>query len=450
MILKHWTRLAQRGMELQAGQTVNAPWYVPALFAFGAFVVTWLRVELALALLILATALDRYRFVVAGVGMRVEHFVFLGVALAWLVKTRPQRKQFYFARADLLLVAYLAIALVSTWLFAPDARESMKFFALMVFGVVLFWFVRAVAANEQNFARGMWTLIAVGVAASAFGIFAWLVFPFGTNLGVQTYSLGTFETFSAYGTLYDSNTLGMYAMAAALLQVTLLLDAHFARWRVWLGAGILISLVAVALSLTRTAWLGLLMGLFLIFLFSPRRRQAIAIGGAALLLLVTALVVSSALAGGGGALADFSVTRLLTSKSIFFRLDASARAWTDFLAHPLLGNGANVFAQNHLSPSNTRDWISNFILMTLHDTGIIGLLLLGAWLLALGVETWRAVRLGQGEMRAYLLALTISYLALLVCYQATTVFWLGWNWVYVGMLSAAKLVITKQAARNEN
>src|SRR5581483_3935278 len=113
--------------------------------------------------------------------------------------------------------------------------------------------VRALAAHAENFARGMGALILVGVGASAFGIPARLAFPFGINLVVQTYSLGTFATFSAYGTWFDSNTLGMFAMAAALAQVTLLLDAQFARWRVALGAGILVALIAVALSLTRTA-----------------------------------------------------------------------------------------------------------------------------------------------------------------------------------------------------
>lgn len=444
-----WTRVTQRVSAWQLDQTVNTPWYVPAFFALGAFAATWLRVELALPLLIAATALDRYRFDLAGAGLRVEHFVFAGIALAWGLKTRPTFKQFCFRRTDILLGAFLGATLLSSLLYAPLARESLKFFGLMCYGVLLYLFVRAAGADAQTFTRAVWVLIAVGVGASAFGIAAWLAFPLGMNLGVQTYSLGTFETFSAYGTLFDSNTLGMFAMAAALVQMTLLSDAQFARRRLMLGAGILVTLLAAALSLTRTAWIGLAVGLFLIFLFSPRRRWALVFGGAALVCVVGALLASSALAGGGGALADFSVMRLLTSKSIFFRLDAYTRAWQEFAGSPLLGNGANTFAQKYTSPAGTRDWISNLELMTLNDTGLVGMALLGGWLIWFGVDTWRALKTASPQ-RTLLLALAIAYAALLVCYQATSVFWLGWNWVYVGLIAAGNLVIRRGDGQHEN
>ncbi len=421
---------------LQIDQTVNAPLWVPAALSILSFALCYLRVELTLPLLIVATALDRYRFDVAGAGLRIEHFVFLGTVLAWALRIRPSWRSLSFSRADWLLAIYLLLALFSSLLFAPVLRESLKFLGLMLFGVVLYWLVRAVASTPEAFKRGVWTLVITGVAASAFGLAAWIAYPLGVNLGVQIYSLEQFTTQSPYGTLFDSNTLGMYAMAATLVQATLLLDPHFARWRGWLAGGTLVTLVTVALSLTRTAWIGLVFGLVLVLVFSPRRRWAIAIGGAALVLVAAALMANSALAGGGQAVANLSVLRLLTSKSILFRLDAYVRAWNDFLASPLLGNGVNVFAQKYTSPSGTRDWISNFFLMTLHDTGITGTLFLLAWLGWLAYETYRALRRAEGAARTMLLALSIAYVALFVTYQATTVFWLGFNWIYLGLIRA--------------
>ncbi len=425
---------------LQTDQTVSAPWFVPVFIAVSSFVLTFFRVETALPLLIIATALDRYRFDFGGAGLRIEHFVAVGVALAWGLKARPSWKSSHFSRADILLVAYLVLALVSSLLFAPILRESLKFFGLMVFGVVLYWLVRALGgAATSALTRGVFMLIMVGVGASLFGIVAWIAYPFGVNLGVQIYALDNFTTHSPFGTLFDSNTLGMYAMAATLVQVTLLLDSQFSKWRALLITGTLITLIAVALSLTRVAWIGLVFGLFLVVLLSRRRRWAIAIGGAAVVLVLLALIANSALAGGGGALAEFSLARIMTFRSIFFRLDAYTRAWNDFLASPFLGNGVNVFAQNYLSPSGTRDWISNFFLMTLHDTGIVGLIILLAWLGWLAYETWRALKSSRGVTRTMLLALSIAYLALFVTYQATTVFWLGFNWVYLGMIASGRM-----------
>lgn len=442
-----WSRLVQV-ITFQSEQTVGVPLFLPAFFGLVSFFITFVRLETALPLLIVATALDRYRFDVFGAGLRVEHFVFAGVVVAWLIRKRPRPSRLGFSRSDLLLVVYLGLALVSSYLFSPILRDSLKFFVLMVFGILLYWLVRAIALAPRGFTRGVSALILTGVAASAFGILAWLVYPLGVNLGVQTYALENFTTHSPFGTLFDSNTLGMYAMAATLIQVTLLLDGQFAKWRFWLAAGTVVTLLTVALSLTRVAWVGLVFGLLLVLLSSPQRRWAVAIGGVALGLVVVALVANSVLAGGGSTLAEFSVARFLTSRSIFFRLDAYTRAWTDFMANPILGNGVNVFAQNHTSPSGTRDWISNFVLMALHDTGIVGLGVLLAWLGWLGYATWRALNRVQGMLRTMLLALSIAYLALLVTYQATTVFWLGWNWVYLGLLAAGARLGEKLEVRD--
>lgn len=433
-----WVRVS-RVTQFQMEQTVSAPAWVPALIGLGAFAISFLRPENTLPLLIAATALDRYRFDFGGAGLRIEHFVFIGAVLAWALRVRPPVRLVNFSRADLWLVAYLALALVSSILFAPQLGESLKFLALMLFGVVVYWAVRALAAAPQAFTRAVGVLIVAGAAAAAFGLVAWLAYPLGINLGVQIYTLEKFTTHSPFGTLFDSNTLGMYAMAAALLQITLLLDSQFAKWRVLLGVGTILTLVTVALSLTRTAWIGMAVGLVLVLVLSPRRRWALAIGGVTLVLVVIALAANSALAGGPDALANLSVARILTSRSILFRLDAYVRAWNDFLASPLLGNGANVFHQKYLAPSGTRDWISNFFLMSLHDTGILGTTLVLAWLGWLVRETYRALAHAQGMVRTMLLALSIAYVALFVTYQATTVFWLGFNWVYLGLIRAGGL-----------
>lgn len=139
----------------------------------------------------------------------------------------------------------------------------------------------------------------------------------------------------------------------------------------------------------------------------------------------------------------------MTSQSVFFRLESYARAWQGFAAQPLFGNGANVFAQKYMTAAGTRDWVSNLVLLTLHDTGIVGLALLGGWLASLGVTTGRTLKL-SGPLQPFLLALTIAYVSLLVCYLATSVFWLGWNWTYLGLLAAGNIAANDLGRVNEN
>ena len=71
--------------------------------------------------------------------------------------------------------------------------------------------------------------------------------------------------------------------------------------------------------------------------------------------------------------------------------------------------------------------------------GLYMLLLLVGWLGWLAVETWRALGRTTGIQRSFLLALSIAYVALFVTYQATTVFWLGFNWVYLGLVRAGSV-----------
>ncbi len=78
--------------------------------------------------------------------------------------------------------------------------------------------------------------------------------------------------------------------------------------------------------------------------------------------------------------------------------------------------------------------------MALNDTGVVGLAMLVAWLAWLGYVTWRALQRARGATRTFLLGLSIAYVALLVTYQATTVFWLGWNWIYLGLIGAGSWI----------
>ncbi|MBI4672041.1 MAG: hypothetical protein HY741_10305 [Chloroflexi bacterium] len=72
----------------------------------------------------------------------------------------------------------------------------------------------------------------------------------------------------------------------------------------------------------------------------------------------------------GALVVNLTGTRIL---GIFITL-ATERFLLDprWMHNPLLGNGANVFAQKYIAHAGQPDWISNFFLMTLHDTGVIG------------------------------------------------------------------------------
>ncbi|MBI3733181.1 MAG: hypothetical protein HY259_06945 [Chloroflexi bacterium] len=553
---------------------------------------------IGLGVMIVATALDRYRFDVASFGIRVEHvalIVVTGIVIVrwkgrsgahespreraghsraaspvlWRSRTlspqlrmgteRPTLSRFRalshafaacsFERAvpsaqfrwdDALLALYLGVALLASVLNAPVLRESLKFLALMAAAVVIYWLTKSLVVDAVTFNRAVKILMVVGVVEAIYGVFTLIAFPLGLDLGIQYYPYGPRApngatcnfTISPYGTLFEANIFGSYTGAIGLIVTTLLLS-HQARPRRRLLALSLAALLgAVALSITRTALLGYLLGLLVAFLIAEDRHWGIRVttmaASAALLLLISAsdiglmnvalrysrsalpprnpacdysayqppqptptftpkptttpapgaatapaaaLTVTPRLTSGppspptptriprpiatpGPALPPISslvpiaLSRLLSVDTLGERLDNYRLAIQDWQANPWIGNGANAFGQKYESTSHLPAWLSNIEVMALHDTGIIGVAILFVWLAWLVRDWLRAVHSAPSSFtRTALIGLGVGGIALLVAYQLTTAFWLGFTWVYLALLRAGSLIVQREKER---
>lgn len=495
------------------------PYWALGGLALGSFVLLLLAPALALPLLILATALNRFRFDIASAGLRLEHLALVAVAGVWLIQFLRRQRRPRFEWDDAVLAFYWFIALIASYLNAPSFIESVKFLGLMGLAFATYWVVKAFVADEKTFRRMVVLLLLVGVGEALFGITAWSLIPFGLNLGVQFYAFGPNSgydiscrnfTYSPYGTQFEPNIFGSYTLGITLVLMTLLLSsAGHTRSRLVL-AGIVVGIVAVALSLTRGALAGFGVGALAILAFAEGKWfDRLKLTAVAAVVLAVAVVVSTELPErlvrspestvafelsqecaqvirpqpfltgttprGPGALGAgetprltptppratptpgpdstpaaqtpggfMTLERLLTSESVSYRLDSWVRAVNDWLDHPWLGNGANAFAQRYITTSRTRDWIDNVELMALHDTGLIGLAVLLFWFVAGTIDLVRAIRRSPPSYtRTLLLGLALSFIGLLVAYQVTTAFWLGFTWVYLGLMRAGTLILQR-------
>jgi O-antigen ligase len=271
---------------------------------------------------------------------------------------------------------------------------------------------------------------------------------------VQVYQFGNVFTYSPFGTLFESNIFGSYVTATSLLLTTFLLSSNGYARRGLLAISLALTLLAVALSLTRGAWAGLLVGMFLVMIFSEQRNWLKRVSVALVAFVVLAVVVVAAIESADrlvfpqtepNASPAVSITRLAYFGTIGDRFDTYARALNDWRAHPWIGNGANAYAQKYVTPVGERDWISNIEVMALHDTGIIGLVLLLAWGVWIMRDAIRALRTAApGFMRVALLGLLISFAGLLIAYQTTTAFWLGFTWIHLGLIRAGTLILRRE------
>lgn len=469
---------------------------------------------LALLVLFGSVLLNRYRIDALPLRPQIEHIVILLVGCVLVVLLVQKRARLQFQPSDLLIAGYLAVALGSSLLFPPDPGESIQYWARMTLAVAVYFLTRwlMTATTPGVFLRlAVKALIIFGVLEALFGIGSWLLYPFGINLGVDEYPLGIRGpggvlcnfSLTMYGTLWEPNVYASTLMFVVLVGAVLFVSSAFRAWRKPLGVAIAIMLLALALNASRAAFLTLALGFIPIVLIAEGMslvQKAIWAGSALLFILVVTLPApelsrvlmqmpgapglakrapcAAWIAAGmprspkqgtpandpdTGPDSDLNgVNRLLEGQTLISRLVSYRRAWGDFVERPWLGNGANSFGQKYTTTAHTPEWISNFVLMSLHDTGILGTLILAVWFAGFGWTALRALRVpppaparGLGEVtrgnlsrtggRAILFALSVGLLGLFLAYLVTTLLWFGLIWFLFALTEAGVQVLRAEA-----
>ena len=125
-----------------------------------------------------------------------------------------------------------------------------------------------------------------------------------------------------------------------------------------------------------------------------------------------------------------------STSSFTGRLEVAKLALQGWLRRPIFGNGTGSFL--YVFGPTTSGWIGNLPLHLLFDTGIVGFLLLLFALIAACRSALRGLRtVSAWETTHFVLfGLVAAGLALLATYQFTDGTWLGFTWVFFGMLVA--------------
>ncbi len=357
------------------------------------------------------------------------------------------------------LVALLASNVVASALNSPVRTYSflqcLNLSSTWAIYVLLINFLETREELEAFFHRCVWAAL----IASSIGIAAYVFAVAGFKVGGAEVSQRAAEFFAvgygAYGTMYEPNIFGSYSAAHTVLAFVLLIlaaqlpgTAGGVRLLRWLAA---LSAAGLVLSFTRAAWLGAVagLGLFAIAEWKQLRRRLrlsnvlVPLGVALMAAVVVALVPGSA-----GELLRYKLYNLLNlaSPTATFRLVTYSMALQQTLDHLFIGSGTFTFAALAAQGSDFQQyenwrnlWIGNYLVLALHDTGIVGL---GLWLAMLASIMKRTVRaidartLTDQLMRRRTLALTAAVGSLLVSFLATSGFSLGYSWLLIGLLGA--------------
>jgi len=253
-----------------------------------------------------------------------------------------------------------------------------------------------------------------------------------------------------YGTLYEGNIFGSYMSAAFLIALALVAEEGVRR-KGLLYLVLAATAVGLLVSGTRSAWGATAVGAVVLLALlrlgrgggggGRRSRLLLRLAGG---LLAVGLVVGvgltvlpASVTGAFGARAQGLLN--FGSGSGYGRVLLYREALAEWQGYPLLGLGPGSFAYKLSGDvSTSAAWLPNLTLLTLHDTGILGLLAL-VWLFgafyAQGVGALR--RAPPGETRAALVGLIAAVTALLVAFQLTPGLNLGYPWAVLALGVAA-------------
>lgn len=407
---------------------------LPALAGLGLCAALLITVapSLALPLLIATSALNRYGYAWGDTDIRIEILVAFLLALlvtnAVLVRTAP--KALLCSPLVVPLGGYLGINVLSTLLLAADRTRGLKLDVQIAAVICTYVAVLYFLAPRGRLRLALDMMWFVTTLEALVGLVAALLYALHiVTFGVQ------FDPFGlpmVYGTMWEANIFGSFLLGNFFL---LLSDFIATKKGIFPGLALLLILGGIGVSMTRTVWMALVLGSVVFgFLFARKRAQAqilIPIIGTVLVLGLVGLVLGSAtpLAGRVADLVN------LQSSSASGRLVWFGAALADWVHSPILGLGTGSFNYGAV-PGGPHPWLPNLFLLTLHDTGVVGL----AILMVLLVRFFQVCAAGMSAHSAestWVLGGCVGFAMLLLAFQTTSGFWFAYPWILAGVTMTA-------------
>lgn len=411
--------------------------FVPQAWPFG-----------ALAVLVTASVMPYISVDIGGWNARPEHCAAFLVLIVFILRSVLHKSsRISLVSSDFVVAAYVVWNYVSSAWMSPDPRLTLRWALLNNLAVLPYFLIRFLVTDERTVHWVFRAFLAIGIAECAFALVAFASRQlFGTTFGVVVNQyVGGFG--GTYGTQYEPNLMGSFA---ACLSIILLVVYFVSKNKPrWLVGGTIVSMGALLVSLSRAAFLAFA-AVSIVLLFVGARtgfvnaRKLIPLG------LVLILFVAPIAATGGRNLASRFLTLsqegLENDVETMGRLVAITVALEDIRQHPIVGNGTSSFQlladSKEIPILGERPWVGNTPIRILHDTGAIGLMLMGGLVVVIAKNVRKVIG-GQGEAREIVCALAAGSLIYGVTFMATEGTILSFFWVHVGLLATACVQATK-------
>jgi len=374
---------------------------------------------------------------------------------SWTVRVLHRDEPIVTTHLDHLLVLFIGLAVVSLILGMGQSAisgETLRLFLKLVNSMLLFFSVVQLVRSEAQLTRVLRTLLLSGGAAAAIATVLYAlpaettlatlwsldVLGYPTGADVLRPVAGT-ETLRATGTSVDPNILGGLLMLVAVVLVAQLFARRPVLSRALLGTIALPVAAALALTYSRSSWVGLVAGIaFLAVRREYRAALPLALGAAAVAFLPQGRAVLGRLGEAFTASDPASVMRLAEYRN----------AWDIISRYPIFGIGFGSAPSVDLAVG-----VSSLYLLIAEQMGLVGLGCFLAIVLAVLARSISVRPTRESALYGLLSALESALVAALVAGLFDHYFFniafphmVGLFWLIVALLVvASRLALTRQA-----
>ena len=319
-----------------------------------------------------------------GFSIALSDIALMALLVLWIVDILLQRDKIrFFPQMTIPILCLIAVSALSLYRSTDTQLSIFELFRqvkLLIFFVVV---ANHIKSEDDIKLALLFLLGGLFIESIIAGLQMLKGGPLGLSIigeydELKEFALGGTTTYRVGATLRNSNTFSKYLTVLLPLAFSLFLSQKNTRHKIVLGGIAVLGVLALVMTLTRSAWIGLAVSVILLMvLFLKNKRLRTSTASQMLVLgLVLLIIIATQL--------PMLVSRFTADDrgSAYSRIPMMQVAWHMIEENPFLGVGINNYTTVMLAYDNTTEQIVSHFPMPVHNVfllyateiGIIGLL----------------------------------------------------------------------------
>jgi O-antigen ligase len=403
-------------------------------------------------MMVFATGLDNYGRVFGGITLfHISYFLALISLVTYYSFNMGESFEFH-TPINRYIYFYLIVGGISLTYTPNLAAGAILIIVVMVLFSVYLLIVNFLKTERQHIIL-LWVMLIANIANSLLTFYQ-IAFQNITYFGRGTVkSISGTKIWRAAGLFYDPNVGAVYMMVGTIVALAVVLYSNLSKFHKSLIFGaIILSTLGIIATFSRTGWIGLFIGFFVVALFHKKKIYLLY----SLLAFILFFIGLSLFTSYGGFIINrfYSIFELMSDVSIRTRIGLGISGIKMFIDHPFFGIGLRGFPvlyDFYLSPITPSQLLyvkesHTLYIYILAELGIVGLAIIVFWFKQVVKDAFNAVnKIVNKNIKAIFIGNIGVFISFIIVYFFYGNIFPNFNmtWINLGIIYAIILNNTK-------